>query len=112
MLSTTEILILIAVLLVVFSLSGVLSVLVIINYNKEVRKYPHEVVEISHDGFVYKLATGEIISVYKMKKRILKGFMYYIGTKDNILKYDDVSGKVSNGVNTELESGVFAPGPY
>jgi hypothetical protein len=111
--STVELLILVSILIGLFAISGLLSIVVILNYYKEMRKYPHEVIEISHDGFVYKLGTGEILSVYKIKKRILKGYIYYIGTKDNILKYDDISGKISHGTHeSEMDADRFLPGPY
>lgn len=90
--------------------TSVLCALVIINYYRSIRRAPKEVVEISRDGFVYKLATGEVCSVYKIKKRILHGYTYWVGTKDNILKYDDIKGKISNAL--EFDDGSFMPGPY
>jgi hypothetical protein len=45
-----------------------------------------------------------------MKKRILHGYIFWVGTKDNVLRYDDIKGKVSNAL--EFEDGAFNPDPY
>jgi hypothetical protein len=74
--SPLQFLILIIVFVAVCLISTVLSAVVIINYYRAIRRSPKEVVEISRDGFVYKLATGEVVSVYKMKKRILHGYIF------------------------------------
>ncbi|MDR2461913.1 MAG: hypothetical protein LBD05_01790 [Mycoplasmataceae bacterium] len=108
--SPLQFLILIIVFVAVCLISTVLSAVVIINYYRAIRRSPKEVVEISRDGFVYKLATGEVVSVYKMKKRILHGYIFWVGTKDNVLRYDDIKGKVSNAL--EFEDGAFNPDPY
>jgi hypothetical protein len=59
-----------------FCVSVVLSVLVILKYKKSLKRIPKEVVDISRDGYIYKIANGEVLSVFKMKKRLLRGYVY------------------------------------
>jgi hypothetical protein len=76
MFTADDIIIVFIVLMGVFAVSIVLSVIVIIKYYDSLRKIPREVTDISHDGYVYKLSNGEVISVFKMKRRIVRGYVY------------------------------------
>jgi phosphate/sulfate permease len=64
------------ILIVAALMSMVISFFVFALYYNFESKKPHEVVEISQDGFVYKLENGRILSVFKIKKYILKGYIY------------------------------------
>jgi hypothetical protein len=60
----------------VFTICILISLFVIYKYYQSLKKLPREIVEISHDGYVYKLADGDVLSVFKMKKKIAKGYIY------------------------------------
>jgi len=99
------------IMLGIFLISIIFSIVVIAKYYKAMRRIPKEVIEISQDGYIYKLADGEVLSVFKIKRKIVKGYVFWYKQRSNIVRYEDLISKIKDNV---AKSGtyVFKPQPY